>query len=264
MIFLLFFLYQFYYIQCGEVEMNYKELLQQYSIDFIIGTPPMKFSKVIDQRSSSTILLGEVEVSKFIRSKLMLGEKNIIYYNDSFKAYLLQDTISFSNTNNDTISLMNFQFYYALKNFYIIRKRESISFGYKINPKGSLTHLLYDNKKIYKLSYAFEPSSLFEGKIHFGRIDNTLLNKYPTKGYCDVIGDKSEWGCKMSSISIGEQTIKMNDIDAYFNVGYYHISVPDYVIRNIVFKIRKFGLCTEYVTKEIFTLANKESNYIQI
>ena len=61
----------------------------------------------------------------------------------------------------------------------------------------------------------------------------------------------------------GEQTLQMNGIDAYFNVGYYHISVPDYVLRSLVYEIRKYGLCTEYVTMELFSLTNKESNHIQ-
>ena len=81
MIFLLFFFYPFIYILCGEVEMIYSGLIEQYSIDFIIGTPPNRLNTVIDQRSSASILLGEVEVSKFIRSKLMLGEHNFTYYN---------------------------------------------------------------------------------------------------------------------------------------------------------------------------------------
>ena len=236
--------------------MIYSGLIEQYSIDFIIGTPPNRFNKVIDQRSSASILLGEVEVSKFIRSKLMLGEHNFTYYNNTVKAYLLQDTISFNDRNKGSVSLMNFQFYYASKYDIATMKRESISFGYKINPKGSLTHLLYNNKKISKLSYAFEPSSMFDGILHFGELNDTLLKEHPNKGKCDVIDykDKSEWGCKMSSISIGEQTLQMNGIDAYFNVGYYHISVPDYVLRSLVYEIRKYGLCTEYVTMELFSL----------
>lgn len=244
----IYFFFTFIIIQSqSQISIPYEHHNNKYTITFSLGTPPYRQYKIIDQMNPFTLIISEVEVSAFLRSKIILKQDNITYQNESILAYLIQDKIAFIKDYDFKYDTLGYKFYY-IKNKYFIRKLEeglSLALRYQ-DTSFSIVHLFHQKKLINKLSYSFEPKGYFGGNIHFGSIPNDILPNYHSYGHCRVDKQYNSWGCKVKKIIIGNEQI---EIKAYgiFNGGYPDVAFPAGIFKEFVRIIRNYVFCTEYV-----------------
>ena len=121
-----------------------------------------------------------------------------------------------------------------------------ISFPFNpTNEKFSFMHILYNQHKIDKLTYAIGQYHSTEGTLYLGGVPNeAIINKF--KGECDVIYNK--WGCELDQVffsydnNTNRHLYQYNNTKRYkalFQAGYKYIYAPrDYIqhLIDIVFK----------------------------
>lgn len=243
-----FYFFTFIIIQSqSQISIPYEQQNKKYTIAFSLGTPPHRQYKIIDQIHPYTLIISELEVSSFLRSKIVLGQDNITYQNQSLSAYLLQDKIAFIKDDDFKHDILGYKFYYTKRKFLIREIEEGLSLSFRHKDTSfSIVHLFYQKKLINQLSYSFEPKGYLGGNIYFGAIPSDILSNYHSYGHCNVEKAYDSWGCNVKKIIIGNDVIQIKGY-GIFNGGYPDLSVPSKVFKKFVTIARTYARCTEYI-----------------
>lgn len=155
-----------------------------------------------------------------------------------------------TNIKFNDVTLSNFPMYIYYKhiNYYTDK---GIGLGFKFEDEEmSFVHQLYNNKYIDHLLFAFKGDMTFtKGIMYFGGISNNEHLKLPYQGHCNVVEEYTSWGCNLTSLKIGNDTLMVNTYAA-FHTGFYRIHFPP-MIYEFVKKHLKVPLSTNECVEEI-------------
>ena len=131
-----------------------------------------------------------------------------------------------TNIKFHDVTLSNFPVYIYHKHIHYYTDK-GIGLGYKFQDEEmSFVHQLYKNRCIDHLMYVFKGDmTLTKGITYFGGVPQNEHLKLPYQGHCDVIDGYSSWGCNLTSIQLGNDTLTVNKYSA-FHTGFYRIHLP--------------------------------------
>ena len=131
-----------------------------------------------------------------------------------------------TNIKFHDVTLSNFPVYIYHKHIHYYTDK-GIGLGYKFQDEEmSFVHQLYKNRCVDHLMYVFKGDmTLTKGTTYFGGVPQNEHLKLPYQGHCDVIDGYSSWGCNLTSIQLGNDTLTVNKYSA-FHTGFYRIHLP--------------------------------------
>ena len=131
-----------------------------------------------------------------------------------------------TNIKFHDVTLSNFPVYIYHKHIHYYTDK-GIGLGYKFQDEEmSFVHQLYKNRCVDHLMYVFKGDmTLTKGTTYFGGVPQNEHLKLPYQGLCDVIDGYSSWGCNLTSIQLGNDTLTVNKYSA-FHTGFYRIHLP--------------------------------------
>lgn len=130
-------------------------------------------------------------------------ESVVVVYNKSeIKSKIYEDILYLPNSQGkrDKISI---PFSFVLLGIFKFEDHINDGFclSYLVKNSQSLTHQLYENKKISKVSFALEPTGEENGFVHFGKLEKSLLDRYYLFSTCDSSEKYNEWSCSIKKFS---------------------------------------------------------------